>query len=87
MKQTDFYRSSSQEEEMMWDEDDEKKVCSGGRKRSSDLEAVSPRRKRRQRALRVAKDIEGARRRQTVVGRPSWPMDQSDGPARYQQEA
>lgn len=59
-----------------------------GRKRKSDSEtSSSPRRRRRQRAMRVAKDIESAQRRQTVVGRPSWPMDGSDGPPRHQQEA
>jgi DEAD/DEAH box helicase domain-containing protein len=43
-------------------------------------DVASPRRKARERAMRSAKDIAKASRRQVVVGRPSWPMDRSDGP-------
>lgn len=53
--------------------------------RENDAGMTSPRRKKRQRAMRAAKDIENARQRQTVVGRPSWPLDRTDGPD--QQEA
>ncbi|KAL3923965.1 MAG: hypothetical protein SGILL_001340, partial [Bacillariaceae sp.] len=49
-------------------------------KREHGTEVTSPRRKKRRRAMRVAKNIENARQRQTVVGRPSWPMDRADGP-------
>jgi ATP-dependent helicase YprA (DUF1998 family) len=49
------------------------------RKRSNCSQMSSPRRNRRQEALRAAKDLKSAQRRQTVVGRPSWPMDHSDG--------
>lgn len=48
---------------------------------------TSPRRKKRERAMRVAKDIDSARERQVVVGRPSWPMDRTDGPPQQQQGA
>jgi hypothetical protein len=48
---------------------------------------ASPRRKKRERAMRVAKDIDSARERQMVVGRPSWPTDRTDGPPQQQQGA
>ena len=44
-------------------------------------DVASPRRKARELAMRKAKDISSASKRQMVVGRPSWPMDRSDGPA------
>ena len=43
-------------------------------------DVASPRRKRRERAMRHAQDMVSARDRQVVVGRPSWPMDRSDNP-------
>lgn len=43
-------------------------------------DVTSLRRKARERAMRNAKDICSARNRQIVVGRPSWPMDPSQGP-------
>jgi len=42
-------------------------------------DVLSPRRKAREKAMRKAKDISSARERLVVVGRPSWPMDRSDG--------
>ena len=39
----------------------------------------TPRRRARARALQNAKDMSGARDRQVVVGRPSWPFDESPG--------
>lgn len=39
------------------------------------LEICSPRRRKRERALRKASDLESARKRSIVVGRPSWPAD------------
>jgi DEAD/DEAH box helicase domain-containing protein len=42
---------------------------------STALEVCSPRRKKRERALRKASDLESARKRSIVVGRPSWPTD------------
>ena len=36
---------------------------------------ITPRRKARQRALQTARDMQSARDRQIVVGRPSWPLD------------
>jgi ATP-dependent helicase YprA (DUF1998 family) len=60
-------------------------ACS--QKRLSSDESTSPRRKKRERAMRAAKDIDSARGRQVVVGRPSWPMDRSDGPPQQQQHA
>ena len=38
----------------------------------------SPRRKKRATALRDAKHLKSARKRQIVVGRPSWPLDEMD---------
>jgi DEAD/DEAH box helicase domain-containing protein len=46
----------------------------------------SPRRKARALAMQKAKDLPAARDRQIVVGRPSWPMDQSEGPFSTRQE-
>lgn len=52
-----------------------------------DTESIaSPRREKRKRAMRVAMDNNSARQRQLVIGRPSWPMDISDGTPRQQQE-
>lgn len=51
--------------------------------RSPDI--ASPRRKARERAMRSAKDMSKANQRQVVVGRPSWPMDRSDGQKRQQE--
>ena len=47
---------------------------------------ASPRREKRKRAMRSAMDNNSARQRQLVIGRPSWPMDISDGTPRHQQE-
>uniref|UniRef100_A0A7S4AD27 Helicase C-terminal domain-containing protein n=1 Tax=Pseudo-nitzschia australis TaxID=44445 RepID=A0A7S4AD27_9STRA len=47
----------------------------------------SPRSEKRRKAMRVAMDIDTARQRQLVIGRPSWPMDRSSGTPREQQEA
>ena len=47
----------------------------------------SPRRENRKRAMRSAMDIDAAKQRQLVIGRPSWPMDRSEGVPREQQEA
>merc|ERR1712194_15024 len=48
---------------------------------------ASPRREKRKRAMRAAMDIDLAKQRQLVIGRPSWPMDRSEGAPREQQEA
>lgn len=40
-----------------------------------DDEKMTPRKKLRARALESAKDLDNARKRQIVVGRPSWPLD------------
>lgn len=50
------------------------------RRTTNASDVTSPRRKKRERALRNAKDLVSARDRLVVVGRPSWPMDRSDGP-------
>lgn len=100
MEQTELYKANviaaaaesekrSAEHQQQTDNPDNEK---GKRRTMSNLEVEeSPRRKRRQRAMRAAKDIEGAQRRQTVVGRPGWPMDHhhhsSEGPVgRHQQQ-
>ncbi|KAG7355412.1 DEAD/DEAH box helicase domain protein [Nitzschia inconspicua] len=99
MEQTELYQANMMKKERD-DADDNGREGKHGerRKRSggsdclagslSSSSSSSPRRKRRQRQLRAAKDhLEGAQRRQTVVGRPSWPMDPSgDGPSRYEQQ-
>lgn len=40
-----------------------------------DDEKLTPRKKLRARALESAKDLDKARKRQIVIGRPSWPLD------------
>lgn len=42
-------------------------------------ECHSPRRAAREKAMSEAKDLRSARERQVVVGRPTWPLDNSDG--------
>jgi hypothetical protein len=42
---------------------------------SDEAKDYTPRRKARQRALNIAKDLVPASKRQFVVGRPSWPTD------------
>ena len=54
--------------------------CTKVRRSITAKDVTSPRRKRRERAMRKAKDLVCAGDRQVVVGRPSWPMDRSDGP-------
>jgi len=55
-------------------------------KKRKDIKYVaSPRRDKRKRAMRVAMDIDSAKQRQLVIGRPSWPMDISDGTPRQLQ--
>eukprot|EP00557_Chaetoceros_sp_GSL56_P009931 CAMPEP_0176482538 /NCGR_PEP_ID=MMETSP0200_2-20121128/3429_1 /TAXON_ID=947934 /ORGANISM="Chaetoceros sp., Strain GSL56" /LENGTH=1289 /DNA_ID=CAMNT_0017878861 /DNA_START=172 /DNA_END=4038 /DNA_ORIENTATION=+ len=44
---------------------------------TTSFEVCSPRRRKRERALRKASDLESARKRSIVVGRPSWPADTS----------
>eukprot|EP00957_Ditylum_brightwellii_P189284 14406822-Ditylum_brightwellii.AAC.1 len=46
---------------------------------SSSTNDTTPRRLKRERALRNARDLVSAQKRQIVVGRPTWPMDQNEG--------
>ena len=59
----------------------------GTKKRTGTDAFASPRREKRKRAMRAAMDIDVGKQRQLVIGRPSWPMDRSDGVPRQQQEA
>lgn len=54
-------------------------------KRTISPEVASPRRRKRERAMEIAKDLDNARERQMVVGRPSWPMDHPDASPQQQQ--
>lgn len=47
--------------------------------KSKESSFASPRREKRKRSMRAAMDIDTAKQRQLVIGRPSWPMDRSDG--------
>ena len=81
MKKTDLYKTNEKEYNstaVATSEVDGQSECNEKQNRERDV--TSPRRKKRRRAMRAAKDIENAQRRQTVVGRPSWPLDRSDGP-------
>jgi DEAD/DEAH box helicase domain-containing protein len=92
MQTTDLYKKNEidlkavEEAEMDIDIVKESSSQMPPRKRSVAKEAMSPRRRKRERAMRAAKDMDHARQRQVVVGRPSWPMDRSEGSPRQQQE-
>jgi len=57
------------------------------KKRTKSDTFASPRTQKRRRAMRAAMDVDVAKPRQLVIGRPSWPMDRSEGVPREQQEA
>lgn len=78
MEQTELYKLNEKENDTLE---------SNGEKQHVTKEITSPRTRKRQRTMRAAKDIDPARQRQMVIGRPSWPMDRSDGPPQHQQEA
>jgi hypothetical protein len=81
LKETETYKRNAKEDEsqkVIYAGD----LIAGARSQKEIKKVTSPRRKKRERAMRTAKDISSARSRQVVVGRPSWPMDQTDGPNR-----
>lgn len=85
LKQTDAYLHNKQNNEVTEDvvnPETPQKLT----RTSTSPDIGSPRRKARERALRSAKDISKAGQRQVVVGRPSWPMDRSDGTSRQENE-
>ena len=89
IESTDLYKKNKKEHQKSSEgenDDDKDGPNERPRKRTFPKEATSPRRSKRERAMRVAKDMDHARRRQVVVGRPSWPMDRSEGRPREQQE-
>lgn len=77
-KENDKAKKDNQEEDKRDEgvEDESTKVA----RSTISKDVTSPRRTRREKAMRKAQDIVSARDRQVVVGRPSWPMDRSDGP-------
>ena len=82
MKKTEIYRKNETEYNLVANaaSEDSEGDFSRTEKKERKSDVTSPRRKKRQKAMRAAKDIEKAHRRQMVVGRPSWPLDRSDGP-------
>jgi hypothetical protein len=82
MQKTELYKNKkelSEESARLSKASDSKTSTREKKQREKDM--TSPGRKKRQRAMRAAKDIERARQRQMVVGQPSWPLDWSgDGP-------
>jgi len=79
LKETDAYKENSRKvKDMVRVSDD------GENRTDSSIPALkdvcSPRRKKRERAMRQAQGKVSKQDRQVVVGRPSWPMDRSDGP-------
>jgi DEAD/DEAH box helicase domain-containing protein len=81
LKETETYKRNAKEDEsqkVIYAGD----LIAGAGSQKEIKKVTSPRRKKRERAMRTAKDISSARSRQVVVGRPSWPMDQTDGPNR-----
>mmetsp|Transcript_26549 Transcript_26549/g.46819 ORF Transcript_26549/g.46819 Transcript_26549/m.46819 type:complete len:90 (+) Transcript_26549:33-302(+) len=89
MQQTELFQINEKEfKEMARDESGAGELSPvKTKKRKESQPLVSPRRNKRERALRAAKAIENARQRQMVVGRPSWPMDRCDDTPQKQQEA
>ena len=81
LKETDAYKQNEREtnsqEEACRDESDSSSKFA---RITTVKDVSSPRRKKRERAMRNAQDISSARDRQVVVGRPSWPMDRSNCP-------
>ncbi|KAL3943355.1 MAG: hypothetical protein SGBAC_002596 [Bacillariaceae sp.] len=86
LKQTDayLYNTKKQAEADAADVEETPQKLARTSRESPDI--ASPRRKARERAMRSAKDISGANQRQMVVGRPSWPMDRSEGSSRQENE-
>jgi ATP-dependent helicase YprA (DUF1998 family) len=82
MQKTELYKKNEKEskEELAGVSEASDSETSTCEKKQREKDMSSPRRKKRQRAVRAAKDIERARQRQMVVGRPSWPLDRSNGP-------
>eukprot|EP00539_Tryblionella_compressa_P009937 CAMPEP_0178785326 /NCGR_PEP_ID=MMETSP0745-20121128/4725_1 /TAXON_ID=913974 /ORGANISM="Nitzschia punctata, Strain CCMP561" /LENGTH=420 /DNA_ID=CAMNT_0020443029 /DNA_START=56 /DNA_END=1318 /DNA_ORIENTATION=+ len=89
MQQTELFQINEKEfKEMARDESGAGELSPvKTKKRKESQPLVSPRRNKRERALRAAKAIENARQRQMVVGRPSWPLDRCDDTPQKQQEA
>ena len=56
-------------------------------RKRDETDLSSPRQSARAKALRTAKNMASARDRQLVIGRPSWPMDRSNGPSRDYEHA
>ena len=88
IESTDLYKKNEIERQknVEGQDDDDDDSTDRPRKRTFPKEVASPRRNKRERAMRVAKDMDHARRRQVVVGRPSWPLDRSEGRPQEQQE-
>jgi DEAD/DEAH box helicase domain-containing protein len=92
MQETELYKKNENEFKPSEERDEANSgMCksvseTATRKRMASKEVMSPRRSKRERAMRVAKDIGSARQRQVVVGRPTWPLDRSDGQPSQQQE-
>jgi ATP-dependent helicase YprA (DUF1998 family) len=74
LKKTDIYMKNTTKVESS-----DSKMAPTLLRLQSSVDITSPRRKARERALRSAKDISKASQRKVVVGRPTWPMDRSDG--------
>ncbi len=79
LQETEEYKQTLEDQEESSRRDDEDKSRKVARSPTS-KDVTSPRRNKRERAMRKAQDLVHARDRQVVVGRPSWPMDRSDGP-------
>mmetsp|Transcript_34013 Transcript_34013/g.82469 ORF Transcript_34013/g.82469 Transcript_34013/m.82469 type:complete len:1203 (+) Transcript_34013:185-3793(+) len=85
LKQTDVYLHNMKKKAEA-DADADTETPQKLARTSGSPDIASPRRKARERAMRSAKDISGASQRQTVIGRPSWPMDRSEGSSRQENE-
>ena len=81
MEKTEIYKRNLKEQLEI---NNESSVTNGALNQKT---LTSPRREKRKRAMRAAMDVDVAKQRQLVIGRPSWPMDRSDALPREQQEA
>ena len=92
IEKTEIYKQNLQEETQIIEDSETNigglaQLGDRGKKKVNRRDFASPRREKRKRAMRAAMDIDVAKKRQLVIGRPSWPMDRSNGVPREQQEA
>ena len=78
VEKTDLYRSNAQQAEIQTSGSIQPSTCMPSTPEKSAIgnNSDTPRRTARKRALRFARDLESAKKRSVVVGRPTWPADE-----------